>query len=208
MTVGTNYSSYTSYGSSTSSTEKTSKPNFEEIAAEMLSSMDTDGDGSISSTEFTTAASNNSNAGDIFSLLDTDSSGSMSTEEFVTALKNMKPPEHAQGESEGECRHRHRAECPLHHHRVNHPLPQRVKARMRFSPHWIPIKTERSVLRSLWHCLKRNLLRVQQLLQKRPQLPRQRQKPMTHLKRCVMICFKKFSPTMAVMPLQATLPPS
>ena len=98
MTVSSNYSSYASYGYSSSSAPQMSKPSFEEIAQNMLSSMDSDGDGSVSSTEFGAAASGSSSAGDIFSLLDTDSSGSMSTEELVAALKNMKPPEPPQGQ--------------------------------------------------------------------------------------------------------------
>jgi len=99
MTVNSNYSAYSSYGSSsvTSSVER-GKPNFEEMANELLTSMDSDSNGSIDKAEFIAAAQSetsqsddSTSLNDIFSLLDTDSSGSMSSEELISALKNMKP---------------------------------------------------------------------------------------------------------------------
>ncbi|MCK9371821.1 MAG: EF-hand domain-containing protein [Sulfuricurvum sp.] len=113
MTVSSNYSAYSSNSTSgVSSASQKGKPDFEKMAQELLNSLDTDKSGSIDKAEFSAAAqalasssssstTDSSSANDIFSTLDTDSSGSMSTEEFVTALKNMKPPEHAQGEREG-----------------------------------------------------------------------------------------------------------
>lgn len=95
MTVSSNYSSYTSYSSSASSlAAQKSKPDFETIAAEIMSSIDSDGSGSIDSNEFTTALQSDSGT-DIFSRIDTDSNGSMSTEEFMAALEASKP-EHPQ----------------------------------------------------------------------------------------------------------------
>lgn len=97
MTVNSNYSSYASYNASTSSNVQRSKPDFEAIAQQMLSSMDTDGNGSINSDEFTAALQSgskedvSSTAKEIFSKLDSDSDGSMSTEEFMAALKASRP---------------------------------------------------------------------------------------------------------------------
>lgn len=118
MTVSSNYSNaYSSYSSSaTSSTKQTDKPNFEDLAKKLLSSMDTDNSGSIDKAEFSAAAqalASNSNstdtnststtasATDIFNKLDTNGDGSMSTDEFMTALKNSKPPEPPQGKDGG-----------------------------------------------------------------------------------------------------------
>lgn len=105
MTVNSNYSSYSAYGASTSSRPK---PNFEEMAQQLLDAMDTDGNGTIDEAEFTTAAeSSASDSGssldatsitNIFNTLDSNSDGSMSTEELVSALQNMKPPEPPQGQ--------------------------------------------------------------------------------------------------------------
>lgn len=97
MTVNSNYNAYSSYGSSSvNASMPRGKPNFEEMASELLSSMDSDSNGSIDKAEFSAAAtasrSNDSTSlDDIFSLLDTDGSGSMSSEELISALKNMKP---------------------------------------------------------------------------------------------------------------------
>ncbi|MDD3854491.1 EF-hand domain-containing protein [Sulfurimonas sp.] len=99
MTVSSNYSAYTSYNSAaTSSTVQKSKPDFETIAAEVMSSLDSDGSGSIDSTEFASALQSDSSA-DIFARIDTDSDGSMSSEEFMAALEASKP-EHPGGAKE------------------------------------------------------------------------------------------------------------
>lgn len=102
MTVNSNYNAYSSYGSSivnTSSMQR-GKPNFEEMANELLASMDSDGNGTIDKAEFSAAAQSmasqsddTSELDDIFASLDTDSDGSMSSEELISALKNMKPHE-------------------------------------------------------------------------------------------------------------------
>lgn len=99
MTVNSNYNAYSSYGSSSvNASMPRGKPNFEEMASELLTSMDSDGNGSIDKAEFSAAAQNTASKSkdstsldDIFSLLDTDGSGSMSSEELISALKNMKP---------------------------------------------------------------------------------------------------------------------
>lgn len=108
MTVSSNYSAYSSNSSSgVSSASQKGKPDFEKMAQELLSSLDTDKSGSIDKAEFSAAAqalassssssttdsSSATDVTDIFSTLDTDSNGSMSTEELVASLKNMKPPE-------------------------------------------------------------------------------------------------------------------
>lgn len=97
MTVNSNYNAYSSYGSSSvNASMPRGKPNFEEMANELLSSMDSDANGSIDKAEFSAAVSasqseDSASSDDIFSLLDTDGSGSMSSEELISALKNMKP---------------------------------------------------------------------------------------------------------------------
>lgn len=111
MTVSSNYTNaYSSYSSSaTSSTKQTDKPSFEDLAKELLSSMDTDNSGSIDSAEFSAAAqalaSNSSSSSstsssstdssssttDTFNTLDTNSDGSLSTDELMAALENSKP---------------------------------------------------------------------------------------------------------------------
>lgn len=97
MTVNSNYSAYSSYGSSSvTSSPQRGKPNFEEMAKELLSSMDSDGSGSIDKAEFSAAAQSmasesSSTVSDVFSKLDSNSDGSMSSEELMSALKNMKP---------------------------------------------------------------------------------------------------------------------
>jgi len=106
MTVNSNYSAYSSNStSSVSSASQKGKPDFEKMAQELLSSLDTDKSGSIDKAEFSAAAqalassstssttTDSSSSTDIFSTLDTNSDGSMSTEELVASLKNMKPPE-------------------------------------------------------------------------------------------------------------------
>jgi len=105
MTVSSNYSAYSSNSTSgVSSASQKGKPDFEKMAQELLSSLDTDKSGSIDKAEFSAAAqalasssssstTGSSSATDIFSTLDTNSDGSMSTEELVASLKNMKPPE-------------------------------------------------------------------------------------------------------------------
>lgn len=99
MTVNSNYSAYASYGSSaTSLTAQKSKPDFETIASEIMSSLDSDGSGSVDSSEFTSALQSDSSS-DIFALIDTDSNGSMSSEEFMAALEASKP-EHPHGAKE------------------------------------------------------------------------------------------------------------
>lgn len=93
MTVSSNYSSYASYGSSAT---QTAKPNFEEMAKELLNSIDSDASGSVDLTEFTTAmqsssSSSDSTLSDIFSKIDSNSDGAMSSEEFLAALEASKP---------------------------------------------------------------------------------------------------------------------
>lgn len=116
MTVNSNYSAYSSYSSSgVSSSQKTSKPSFEDMAQQMLSSMDTDGNGTVDSAEFSAVAqalASNSNSSsssssssstsvtDIFTKLDSNGDGGLSTDEFMAALKNSKPQK-AQGEDGG-----------------------------------------------------------------------------------------------------------
>ena len=109
MTVNSNSSAYSSYGSSSvTSSAGRGKPNFEEMANELLSSMDSDGSGSIDKAEFSTAAqsmasgsSSSSSVSDIFSKLDADSDGSMSSQELMSALESMKPQQESQGKVEG-----------------------------------------------------------------------------------------------------------
>ena len=113
MTVSSNYSAYSSNStSSVSSASQKGKPDFEKMAQELLSSLDTDKSGSIDKAEFSAAAqalasssSNNttssSSATDVFNTLDTNSDGSMSTEELVASLKNMKPPATQKGQDGG-----------------------------------------------------------------------------------------------------------
>lgn len=104
MTVSSNYSSYASYGSSaTASTGQKTKPNFEEMAKELLSSIDSDGSGTVDLNEFTTAMQSSSSdstestqnissqISDIFSKIDSNSDGAMSSEEFLAALEASKP---------------------------------------------------------------------------------------------------------------------
>lgn len=112
MTVSSNYSNaYSSYSSSaTSSTKQTDRPSFEDLAKELLGSMDTDSSGTIDSAEFSAAAqalassSNSSDSStssssttssssltDAFNALDTNSDGSLSTDELMSALENSKP---------------------------------------------------------------------------------------------------------------------
>lgn len=99
MTVSSNYSTYTSYNSAaTSATVQSSKPDFETIAAEIMSSMDSDGSGGIDSSEFASALQSDKSA-DIFARIDTDSDGSMSSQEFMAALEASKP-EHPHGAKE------------------------------------------------------------------------------------------------------------
>lgn len=101
MTVNSNSSAYSSYSSSNvSSSSQRVKPDFEKMAQELLTSMDTDSNGSIDKTEFSTAvqaldssSSSSKSATDIFNTLDANSDGSMSSEELMSALKNTKPPE-------------------------------------------------------------------------------------------------------------------
>lgn len=115
MTVSSNYSSaYSSYSSSgTASSKQTDRPSFEDLAKELLSSMDTNNSGSIDSAEFSTAAqalasnsnssspSSSSSTTDAFNKLDTNSDSNLSTDELMAALKNMKPPEPQQGQDAG-----------------------------------------------------------------------------------------------------------
>lgn len=108
MTVNSNSSAYSSYSSSgVSSSSQRVKPDFEKMAQELLTSMDTDNNGSIDKTEFSTAvqaldssSSSSKSANDIFNTLDANSDGSMSSEELMTALKNTKPPEPPQGKGQ------------------------------------------------------------------------------------------------------------
>ncbi|PNV84161.1 MAG: hypothetical protein C0627_01930 [Sulfurimonas sp.] len=109
MTVNSNNSVYSSYGSSSvNASLQRGKPNFEEMANELLASMDSDSNGSIDKAEFSAAAQsmasqsdNTSELDEIFSSLDTDSDGSMSSEELMSALKNMKPAEGAERMAQG-----------------------------------------------------------------------------------------------------------
>lgn len=111
MTVGSSYSAYSSYSSYSASSSQKAKPNFEDMAQQLLSSMDTDSNGLIDASEFSTAAqalatdsssSSTSSTSDIFDLIDTNSDGNMSSEELMSALKNMKPPELPQGNGQEE----------------------------------------------------------------------------------------------------------
>lgn len=98
MTVSSNYSSYASYGSSATTM---AKPNFEEMAKELLNSIDSDASGSVDLSEFTTAMQSSSSStestldssslSDIFSKIDSNSDGAMSSEEFLAALEASKP---------------------------------------------------------------------------------------------------------------------
>lgn len=99
MTVSSNYSSYASYGSSAT---QMAKPNFEEMAKELINSIDSDKSGSVDLSEFTTAMQSSSSSGDatqnissqisdIFSKIDSNGDGGMSSEEFLTALEASKP---------------------------------------------------------------------------------------------------------------------
>lgn len=93
MTVSSNYSSYASYGSSAT---QMAKPNFEEMAKELLNSIDSDASGSVDLTEFTTAMQSSSSSSDstlseIFSKIDSNSDGAMSSEELMAALEASKP---------------------------------------------------------------------------------------------------------------------
>lgn len=103
MTVSSNYSSYASYSnSSAASAQQMQKPNFEELANEIMSSLDSDGNGSINLDEFSSAlesssSSSTSSLSDIFSSIDTDGNGAMSSEEFMTALEASKPQHEAKG---------------------------------------------------------------------------------------------------------------
>ncbi|WP_345991840.1 EF-hand domain-containing protein [Sulfurimonas sp. HSL-1716] len=114
MTVSSSYNAYSSYSSSgvTSSAHR-GKPDFEKMAQELLTSMDSDNSSSIDKTEFSAAAqalasnsnsstsstsSDTSSASDVFDTLDTNSDGTLSTDELMAALKNMKPPKPPQGQ--------------------------------------------------------------------------------------------------------------
>jgi len=115
MTVSSNYSSYSAYASSgTSSSDQTRQSGFEEmmasLAQQMMTSMDTDNNGSIDKAEFSAAAQalasqstsststdSVSSAEEVFALLDTNQDGSMSSDELMSALKNMRPPEPPKG---------------------------------------------------------------------------------------------------------------
>ncbi|MDO8453637.1 MAG: EF-hand domain-containing protein, partial [Sulfurimonas sp.] len=114
MTINSNTSAYSSYSSSgVSSSSKHEKPNFEDMAQQLISALDTDSNGSIDKAEFTAAAQtlasssgssaseSSTKAADAFSKLDTNSDGSMSSEELIAALKDMKPPEPPQGKAGG-----------------------------------------------------------------------------------------------------------
>jgi Ca2+-binding EF-hand superfamily protein len=112
MTVSSNYANaYSSYTSSaTSSTKQTDRPSFEDLAKELLTSMDTDSSGTIDSAEFSAAAqalassssssdsstsssstTNSSSITDAFNALDSNSDGSLSTDELMAALEKSKP---------------------------------------------------------------------------------------------------------------------
>lgn len=103
MTVSSNYSAYSATSSSgTSSSKQADRPSFEEMAQQLLSSIDTNNSGAIDKAEFSAAAkalasnsSSNSNSSttDAFNKLDSNSDGSLSTDELMSALKNMKPPQ-------------------------------------------------------------------------------------------------------------------
>ncbi|MCX6076517.1 MAG: EF-hand domain-containing protein [Campylobacterales bacterium] len=114
MTINTNTNAYSSYSSSgVSSSSKREKPNFEDMAQQLISALDTNSNGSIDKAEFTAAAQalasnsgssasdSSTKAADAFSKLDTNSDGSMSSEELIAALKDMKPPEPPQGKAGG-----------------------------------------------------------------------------------------------------------
>ena len=85
------------------------------MAQQLLSSLDTDGNGSVDSAEFSAAAqalasdsnSSASNSGsstsstsatDIFAKLDSNGDGGLSTDEFMSALKNSKPQKGQEGD--------------------------------------------------------------------------------------------------------------
>lgn len=101
MTISSSYSS--SYSTAAmQSVSRGERPSFEDMAQELLGSLDSDSDGSISLDEFSTAMSSNSSssetsASSIFSLIDSGGDGSISTQELAAALEasRPKPPEGA-----------------------------------------------------------------------------------------------------------------
>jgi Ca2+-binding EF-hand superfamily protein len=79
-------------------------PDFSKMAKDLMTSLDTGGDGSIDKSEFTAAlsagqSSNSTNADTLFSKLDTNGDGKVDEAELTEALKNMKPPMPHEGQS-------------------------------------------------------------------------------------------------------------
>ncbi len=96
MTVSAYSSSYTTQMQQSQMNTR-QQPDFEAMANEMISSMDSDSDGAISSEEFVTALGSSTDmesedAAALYSQLDSDASGALSTEELMAALKSMGPP--------------------------------------------------------------------------------------------------------------------
>ena len=94
ISSSTSYSSYTQTGMS--QRPQMEKPDFETMAQELLSALDTDSSGDISSEEFTNALEgsttlDSSALADIFATIDSDSSSSISSEELLSALEASRP---------------------------------------------------------------------------------------------------------------------
>ena len=76
------------------------KPDFQKMSQDLLSSLDTSGDGSIDKSEFSaglsalsgTDSTNTTDADAMFTKLDTNGDGSVDQSELATGLQNMRPP--------------------------------------------------------------------------------------------------------------------
>jgi len=94
MQVSTYDQRYQQMYNSAMQPQKPPQQDFEAIADEMLSTMDSDSDGSISSEEFSDTVMANSELSSeevetFFKQLDSDASGTMSSQELVSALETM-----------------------------------------------------------------------------------------------------------------------
>jgi Ca2+-binding EF-hand superfamily protein len=75
-------------------------PDFQKMSQDLLSSLDTSGDGSIDKSEFSaglsalsgTDSTDSTDADKLFSKLDTNGDGSVDQSELATGLQNMRPP--------------------------------------------------------------------------------------------------------------------
>jgi len=75
-------------------------PNFQKMSQDLLSSLDTSGNGSIDKSEFSaglsalsgTNSTDSTDADKLFSKLDTNGDGSVDQSELATGLQNMRPP--------------------------------------------------------------------------------------------------------------------